>query len=109
MLPKHAEYQAFPHPELESAQRESNPHIRHGKAVGCRYIMGALAFTELSKIKSTGRDSNPRTHELFSANRSASKKGPKPSLGSCFKAYLPNPRVAIPPRLINSHFKGREQ
>ena len=26
---------------IESAQRESNPHIRHGKAVGCRYIMGA--------------------------------------------------------------------
>ena len=26
---------------IESAQWESNPHIRHGKAVGCRYIMGA--------------------------------------------------------------------
>ena len=26
---------------LKSAQWESNPHIRHGKAVGCRYIMGA--------------------------------------------------------------------
>ncbi len=26
--------------KIESAQRESNPHIRHGKAVGCRYIMG---------------------------------------------------------------------
>ena len=25
----------------QSAQRESNPHIRHGKATGCRYIMGA--------------------------------------------------------------------
>lgn len=25
----------------KSAQRESNPHFRHGKAVGCRYIMGA--------------------------------------------------------------------
>ena len=24
-----------------STQRESNPHVRHGKAVGCRYIMGA--------------------------------------------------------------------
>jgi hypothetical protein len=38
--------QAFPHPEAErtaidrSAQRESNPHFRHGKAVGSRYIMG---------------------------------------------------------------------
>lgn len=25
----------------ESAQWELNPHFRHGKAVGCRYIMGA--------------------------------------------------------------------
>jgi hypothetical protein len=25
----------------QSAQWESNPHFRHGKAVGCRYIMGA--------------------------------------------------------------------
>jgi hypothetical protein len=25
----------------QSAQRESNPHFRHGKAAGCRYIMGA--------------------------------------------------------------------
>lgn len=24
-----------------SAQRELNPHVRHGKATGCRYIMGA--------------------------------------------------------------------
>ena len=32
--------QAFPR-RCKSAQRESNPHIRHGKAVGCRYIMGA--------------------------------------------------------------------
>lgn len=28
-----------------SAQRESNPHIRHGKATGCRYIMGACCLT----------------------------------------------------------------
>jgi hypothetical protein len=28
-------------PELEeSAQRESNPHVRRGKAAGHRYIMG---------------------------------------------------------------------
>ena len=43
MHPKHAEYQAFPHPDNKSAQWESNPHFRHGKAVGCRYIMGAFA------------------------------------------------------------------
>ena len=44
----------------KSAQRESNPHFRHGKAAGCRYIMGAWCVG-LSKIKSTGRDSNPRS------------------------------------------------
>ncbi len=35
--------------ESTSAQRESNPHFRHGKAVGCRYIMGTIADAELSK------------------------------------------------------------
>ena len=34
---------------IKSAQRESNPHFRHGKAAGCRYIMGALWCAELSK------------------------------------------------------------
>ena len=29
-------------PSRPSAQRESNPHFRHGKAAGCRYIMGTL-------------------------------------------------------------------
>ena len=57
--------QAFPHPESPrsptSAQRESNPHFRHGKAVGYRYIMGTIAVPELSKrAESTGWDSNPR-------------------------------------------------
>jgi hypothetical protein len=57
--------QAFPHPESPrsptSAQRESNPHVRHGKAVGYRYIMGTIAVPELSKrAESTGWDSNPR-------------------------------------------------
>lgn len=37
--------------KIESAQWESNPHIRHGKAVGCRYIMGACLVSELPKIK----------------------------------------------------------
>ena len=45
---------------LKSAQRELNPHFRHGKATGCRYIIGALWCAELSKIKSTGWESNPR-------------------------------------------------
>lgn len=34
----------------ESAQRESNPHFRHGKATGCRYIMGAM-FVALRSAK----------------------------------------------------------
>ena len=32
----------FPTRRKQSTQRESNPHVRHGKAVGCRYIMGAM-------------------------------------------------------------------
>jgi hypothetical protein len=48
-------------PFPQSAQRESNPHIRHGKATGCRYIMGANACERIVKEpKSTGWDSNPR-------------------------------------------------
>ena len=44
-----------------SAQRESNPHVRLGKAVGYRYIMGTrLTDSELSKRESTGWESNPR-------------------------------------------------
>ncbi len=45
---------------FKSAQRESNPHFRHGKATGCRYIMGALWCAGLSNNKSTGWESNPR-------------------------------------------------
>ena len=60
MLPKHAGFQATPRAESNSAQRESNPHIRHGKAAGSRYIMGAEILVELSKIESTEWDSNPR-------------------------------------------------
>lgn len=40
---------------MKSAQWESNPHIRHGKAVGCRYIMGAQMAAELSKIENRSR------------------------------------------------------
>ena len=53
--------QAFLHPDTTSAQRESNPHFRHGKAVGCRYIMGtALRSRIVKETESTGWDSNPR-------------------------------------------------
>lgn len=48
--------QAFPYADCKSAQRESNPRIRHGKAVGCRYIMGALNRFQLSKnVRAPGR------------------------------------------------------
>ena len=33
----------------ESAQRELNPHFRHGKAAGYRYIMGALKLCRIVK------------------------------------------------------------
>lgn len=40
----------------QSAQWESNPHIRHGKATGSRYIMGA------NTIQSIRRRLHPRRH-----------------------------------------------
>ena len=47
--------QAFLHPESSrsptSAQRESNPHVRHGKAVGYRYIMGTITAAGLSRSR----------------------------------------------------------
>src|SRR3954454_23632951 len=36
-------------PSRPSAQRESNPHFRHGKAVGCRYIMGTSSRRRIVK------------------------------------------------------------
>ena len=48
------------HTPLKSTQPESNRHFLHGKQIGIRYIMGALSDFRLSKIESTGRDSNPR-------------------------------------------------
>ena len=52
---------AWPADSNQSAQRESNPHFRHGEAAGYRYIMGTIAVPELSKrAESTGWDSNPR-------------------------------------------------
>ena len=33
--------------ERKSTQRESNPHFRHGKPVGYRYIMGAVSAFEM--------------------------------------------------------------
>jgi hypothetical protein len=57
-------HQAFPHPESlhspTSAQRESNPHIRHGKAVGYRYIMGTIAVPRI--VKEPRAPGGTRTH-----------------------------------------------
>ena len=38
-------------PAAISTQRELNPHFRHGKPAGYRYIMGANVLIELSKNK----------------------------------------------------------
>ena len=51
---------AATHACAESAHRESNPHIRHGKATGCRYIMALHWLPSCQRSKSTGRKSNPR-------------------------------------------------
>jgi hypothetical protein len=65
-----AGFQATPRAESNSAQRESNPHIRHGEAAGSRYIMGAEILVELSKIRAPDHgyspwcpDSNPRRRD----------------------------------------------
>ena len=51
----------FPTSRTASAQRESNPHFRLGKAVGCHYIMGTRHRSRIVKeTESTGWDSNPR-------------------------------------------------
>ena len=51
MLPGHAEYQAFLRPESQSAQRELNPRLLHGKQVRYHYAMSACRTTKLSKIQ----------------------------------------------------------
>ena len=35
----------------QSVQRESNPHVRHGKAAGSRYIMGAITSSRGGRIR----------------------------------------------------------
>ena len=79
--------QAFLHPESSrsptSAQRESNPHVRHGKAVGYRYIMGTIAVPELSKSREhrVGLEPTSPPYEggVFAAGRPvpASRMGPE--------------------------------
>jgi hypothetical protein len=43
----------FPTSCSKSAQRELNPHFRHGKAVGCRYIMGANVVCRIVKERNS--------------------------------------------------------
>ena len=44
-----------------SAQRESNPRFRHGKAVGYHYNMGTFDRSRIvNETEGTGWDSNPR-------------------------------------------------
>ena len=66
MFPEHAECQTFPHPDLQSAQWESNPHFRHGKAVGCHYIMGAdLHYNQIVKDRISLQVSDIRLQSFF--------------------------------------------
>ncbi len=44
----------------QSAQRESNPHVRHGKATGSHYIMGAI--NDSSCDEHEGAPGGSRTH-----------------------------------------------
>lgn len=49
MRPRHVESGLSCFLSVKSAQRESNPHFRLGKAAGCRYIMGALQVCRIVK------------------------------------------------------------
>jgi hypothetical protein len=61
--PPQSSGRGFPCADCLSAQRESNPHFRHGKAAGCRYIMGAYLKNRIviperaSWVKSSWRHS----------------------------------------------------
>lgn len=60
--PEPGGFPGFPAPRSfqRSAQRESNPHIRHGEAVSCRYIMGTIDEAGLSEKQRAS--SGTRTH-----------------------------------------------
>jgi hypothetical protein len=47
-------------PPRSSAQRESNPHVRHGEAVGSRYIMGTCCRIRI--VKDERAPGGTRTH-----------------------------------------------
>jgi hypothetical protein len=56
----------------KSTQRESNPHFRHGKAVGCRYIMGAFNPGRVVKDRIARAQGGTRTHVAALRRRSLS-------------------------------------
>ena len=71
--------QTSPHPvEIKSAQRESNPHFRHGKTVGCRYIMGADWCFYFQNYKRASGGS--RTHVVALHAMSFQLRRPRPVL-----------------------------
>lgn len=76
-----------------SAQRELNPHIRHGKATGCRYIMGAEeegadARASIRSCKSPCRSGSALSPLLSQAARTElSKNGPRTE--SCVLSRAP--------------------
>src|SRR4051812_24982769 len=90
--------QAFPHPESprspSSAQRESNPHVRHGKAVGCRYIMGTITVPRIVK---EGRE-----------HRVGLEPTSPPYEGGVFAAGRPVPASEWDRRGSNPHRTGQE-
>ena len=98
LLPKQADSQAFLHPDSQrsstSAQRESNPHVRHGKAVGYRYIMGTIAVAELSRN---------------GEHRVGLEPTSPPYEGGVFAARRPVPASRWDRRGSNPHQTGEEQ
>jgi hypothetical protein len=82
-------------PKLPSAQRESNPHFRHGKAVGSRYIMGTHAETRVVK--------EDREHRVGLEPTS-------PHYGcGVLAAGLPVPTSRWDPRDLNPHQPGKNR
>ena len=117
---------AFPHPENRpregsSARRESNPHFRHGEAIGYRYNMGTRCRRRIVKeSEGTGWGSNPRRRisgAVFLAAgppvlRGLGPEGLEPSpawlraRGSAARALVPRPRVEVGPGGVEPPFPG---
>lgn len=70
----------------QSAQWESNPHIRHGKATGSRYIMGA------SFVQSIRRGLNPHHRR----GRTACSRYTTDALVTQSEEWESNPHAPVP-------------